>query len=623
MQTRTSDSTEIIKSTSRYIEVCARAGCGKTTVLLKRMLHLIKTGVPVNKILILSFSRNSVRELRSRIGGGVVNATSEVDAKPNKKELTKSVLSKVTVKTAHSFAYSLVNNRQRLLSETEQAKLLIDVTKAVKKEFDGSKRQVSVNAATKQQVSKQLAELSDKRTIKDVLGFLSVTKAMTVDVTAAASEARFEHIRPYVDALSMVNRKYVAVKKGKDLVDYGDMLEQAICAIQGGVSVSVPYTHILVDEYQDCSPAQVHLLTELARQDGRSLMVVGDPSQALYGFSGAHYTPLKTVLPGVQELTLNTSWRLTPQIAALASAVAQLGADEAIQTNREDSEKPVLVYDTSLDAQTKHIVQDILDRIATGVPRGQIVVLARLKALLAPVEQLLLVNGVNTTRLNVARNRKHVLRVLKILRTVNRCEKAGNKVTPQMLQSVLPSLQGVSDVDWKTESLALKKMLRSTSMETRYKQCAASYLRLCGGIRKDPEVRAEVNRWETISRRYRSATAMLNDVRSTEKDCVVTGTIHAAKGGEWGHVYVVGATDGLLPVYLAKGDDKRSIGEERNMLYVAVTRARETLRLYHAPTDHSRSGRHFENVCPFLAEPAARNTLTVVEVDEKKVRKAA
>lgn len=88
-------------------------------------------------------------------------------------------------------------------------------------------------------------------------------------------------------------------------------------------------------------------------------------------------------------------------------------------------------------------------------------------------------------------------------------------------------------------------------------------------------------------------------------------TIHAAKGREWDHVFMVGVADGQLPLYLSKGS--KMLAEERRLLYVAITRARESLRLYFAPVDHARSQQRFEKRCRFLRPPSVMRTVRVVQ----------
>ena len=179
-----------------------------------------------------------------------------------------------------------------------------------------------------------------------------------------------------------------------------------------------------------------------------------------------------------------------------------------------------------------------------------------------------------------------------------------------MLRLALSKIAGVANEVWKRQTSAMKQVSRVPSLEGRYRLCAKIYLRLMGGIRNDPELLADVNRWETMCVDYTNAQAMRTAIRDMNANAVTTGTIHSAKGGEWDHVLVVGATDGLLPLYLSR-DDKNVIGEERNLLYVAITRARNSVKLYHAPTNHARSRQRFENVSRFLDTPSTRKAVSV------------
>ena len=129
-------------------------------------------------------------------------------------------------------------------------------------------------------------------------------------------------------------------------------------------------------------------------------------------------------------------------------------------------------------------------------------------------------------------------------------------------------------------------------------------------MRKCPDLRADVNRWETLCRDYPSARDMRDAVRQIPPHAVVTGTIHSAKGGQWDHVFVVGVTDGFLPFYKARNDE-HAMAEERNLLYVAVTRAREKAWLYHATSKHAGSRHQVGEVSRFLAEPRVRESLSL------------
>ncbi len=598
MTSNNSPSERIIKTKAKRAEVQASPGSGKTHILIQRLQHLVSTGVSAEQILVLSFSNSTVKEIRHRMGAILVT--------DNPTRSAGTALSKVTVKTAHSFSRSLIK-KQEVLTKKQADAILGKAIKLARQDCRKGLLWPDISLELKQRRLQQLEALSDRQQIRLVLNFLAVAHASRKKVSDTASISQFVLLKPYVKVLRAVRIRFKALKKAKGVIDYGDMLSQAVIAIEGGASV--PYTHILVDEYQDCSPAQTQLLAQLGKLDGRSIMVFGDRNQGIFGFAGGGYMPLSNVLDGVQELTLPTSWRLTAQTAALASAVAQLDTEQAIQTRRE-GELPVLISDSTLDKQTKHIVQDIQTLIDGGTPPEQIAVLARTKALLAPVEQLLLARNVKTKRMGTLRNRKHALRVLKLVRMVERCEQAKEKVMPEMLIKALPLIKGVDDTVWKKESLKLKKVYRVPSLEGRYRQCAGVYLRLMGGVRKNSDLRTDVNRWESLCRGHNDSRAMCAAVRATPYQGVVTGTIHSAKGGEWDHVLVVGVTDGLLPLYLNLGNDLLLV-EERNLLYVAITRARETVRLYHAPANHARSRKRFEDLSRFLEESAVRKTLRV------------
>lgn len=456
MTIKASSSSQISKCKAKFSEVIASPGAGKTHTLLMRLLHLIGIGVPAERILVLSFSRASVAELRRRLkampkqvvgkasnGGRIASRARSAD------------MSKVTIKTAHAFALGLIRSPQ-VLSDKAACTLLGKAIKSVRASCQKRTLWPDLSPEMNSRRLTQLDVLAEAGNRQFVLTFLAVVQAAKWTVRETTDMAQFEELEPYVNVLRAVRAKFALLKKKARVIDYGDMLDQAVRAIDKGATV--PFTHILVDEYQDCSPAQVELLARLAMLKERSIMVFGDPCQAIFGFGGASYTPLSSVLDGVQKLSLPISRRLTAQNAALASAVVGHGADQAIQTNR-DGEMPALVRDDSLAVQTKHIVQDIQQLIGSGVPRAEIVVLGRTKALLVPAEQSLLATGVQTSRMGLGREQKHALRVLRLINLVAQSEKSKAAVTTEMLRKAFSRLIDVDDDHWKKASRALKRCL--------------------------------------------------------------------------------------------------------------------------------------------------------------------
>lgn len=586
-------STQISKSEERFAEIKSVPGGGKTYTLIQRLLHLLFTGVPATKILVLSHSNASVAEVRNRMDRTARNSATDASSQ-RRPESVDANLSDITVQTAHAFAFSFIKGK-RPPDKKESCELLAKAIKAVRRDCKNKDLWPDVSSDIRQRRLTLLDELSDIQNGPYILRILDVARASRTTMREVVSISQFASLAPYVRILTAVRRYYAKIKKQCGVIDFGDMLHLATTAIRNGASM--PYTHILVDEYQDCSPAQVHLLAELAQLDGCSIMAFGDPDQAIYGFGGSSYTPLSSVIDGVTEIRLPHSRRLHAKNAALASAIAQHSSDQVIQTNR-DGEMPVLICADTETEQINRVAQDIKEQIDSGVQPEQIVVLARKNMLLTPIDQELLALGVLTERNGQMRNHKHALRVLHMVHVMERFEKSGTDVTPEELKRAFKWSAEIEDHHWADESKTLKKLLRVPSLEGRYRLCAKSYLRLHGGVRRNKDLRADVNRWEPICRAHRSARSMRDAVRAMDTRAVVTGTIHSVKGGEWDNVFVVGVTDGHLPDY--RSSDERSLREERRLLYVAVTRAREIVRLYHSPASDARSRRRFEKPSSFL-----------------------
>ena len=425
-----------------------------------RLLHLAGIGIAPEQILVLSFSNAAVTELRRRL-------------------LTENAnLSQVVIKTAHAFANSFVP-KQSVLTAKQQKALLSKAINSVQKYCDKLVRQGKLSESAYDKHMALLNKLGEQQNLKYVLSFLAVAQAAGITLAQAAEKSQFSDLVPHLKVLDAVQTKYAALKKQKVVIDFGDMLQEATDAIREGAPV--PFTHILVDEYQDCSPAQVQLLVALANR-GCSIMVFGDPGQAIYGFGGSSYTPLSTVLDGVKDFSLPKSYRLTVETAALASAILGLAPDHAIHATRHGP-APVLVTSGSELEQAERIADDIEHLIAAGTPPEQIVVLGRIKALLHPVEQQLLTRQQNSARMQCSRDTNHAIRVLRLVHLVGTAEKNGQKITAEMLRQALPRLKGGDDSLWKVAATAMKKVQRIPSLEGRYRQCGKVYLKLLAACR--------------------------------------------------------------------------------------------------------------------------------------------
>jgi DNA helicase-2/ATP-dependent DNA helicase PcrA len=343
-------------------------------------------------------------------------------------------------------------------------------------------------------------------------------------------------------------------------------------------------------------------------------MVFGDRDQNIYGFAGNRYTPLSAVLKGVAALPLPVSHRLTREIAALASAVAGHDSDQRIVSHRQGV-MPRLISNSDLTSQTHQVVADILRLINSGTALDQIAVLARTREFLKPVEQRLLAHGIPTQRIGVARDIGHCLSTLRLVRLVEHSARLGHKIDEASIRQSMRKIT-VAEARWPGAVQRLRIAVRATSLDGRFVQCADAYMHLLGGIRANTEIQHELNRWEPMCRGYPDAASARQAFKKIAGQHhnepvgvgVVTANIHAAKGREWNHVMVVGLAHGQLP-YIKTLDDVHALEEERRVLYVAISRARETLHLYYAPVTHASSGQRFKLLSWFLAAPKVSRLL--------------
>ncbi|MDH1427346.1 ATP-dependent helicase [Comamonas aquatica] len=597
---------QIVQTTRPCVEVRASPGSGKTTTLIQRVKHLVRSGVSADQILVLSYSNNSVDELRNRFLPSL-----EQKGNSGKKSSTskKSVASRELpeMQTIHAFARSLVAQSGHsidVVAPADSAALLKAALRSCRKDavdrnlwhkLDGTKRRERLDLVR--------ALLKDSYRVKQLLVAMNVAQAQKQGLRDVMTSRKFSAgLATYAPIALAVQKRLARAKTVAGKLDFGDMLEQAVAAIEDGARI--PYTHVLVDEFQDGSAAQNLLLATLAAR-GCQLMVFGDPEQAIYGFAGNNYTPLDEVVDGAVIMPLPESHRLTNQNAALAMAVAGKNTQKIV--TMRDGVKPVLVSSRGPSEQSRAVVRDVQQLLEKGVDQYSIAVLARTKATLKAIEQSLLASDINTARKGDERDTRHVQRVLRLVRLVERHAKTQQPIGPDAVKHVVRKVKQAAKQDWKSRARGLQKAASSSSLEGRYKECRDFYLKVLGGVRNHPKAQHDINSWLAKCRDYGSSLEMLRATKE-EKPVVQTMTIHAAKGGEWDHVLVVGVAEGQLPIYKAK--DSAAQAEERRLLYVAITRARVSLRLYYAPTQHARSYKKSEKLSRFLQLANLQQALT-------------
>lgn len=601
---------QIVQTTLPCVEVRASPGSGKTTTLIQRVKHLVRNGTPASQILVLSFAKNSVDEFRNRLQRSL-----EQKGNSGKKSLLqkKSAVGNElpTTQTTHAFALSLVTlatGGGGVPTSTESLVLLKEALRRCRQDASDQKQKLwhKLDKSERRERLRLVRELlKSSRRLKQLLKALSFAQASKQKLRDVMTAPKFSTgLATYAPIALAVRKRFACVKKAAGKLDFGDMLEKAVDVLDGGAEI--PFTHVLVDEFQDGSAAQNLLLATLVKR-GCQLMVFGDPEQAIYGFSGNCYTPLEQVVDGVVVMPLPESHRLHRQTAALAMAVAGKNTQKIV--TMRDGDKPVLVTSGGPVEQTHAVVRDIQQLLEQGVDASSIAVLARTNATLKTVEQSLLAMNINIARKGVARDLQHVQRVLRLVRLVDRHAGTQAPIDPDAVAHVFRKVKLTAKQDWKSRARSLQKAASSSSLEGRYKECRDIYLKVIGGVRANKAVHHDLNFWVAKCRDYSNALEMLRATKQ-EKPVVQTMTIHTAKGGEWDYVFVVGVADGELPIFHAKSET--ALAEERRLLYVAVTRARKAVWLYYAPMPYAHSYKKSKELSSLLQPANVQRTLTQV-----------
>ena len=600
---------QIVHTTLPCVEVRASPGSGKTTTLIQRIKHLMRNGTPASQILVLSFAKNSVDEFRNRLQRSLEQkGNSGKKSLPQKKSAVGNELP--TTQTTHAFALSLVTRAGGsgggVPTNTESLALLKEALRRCRKDATDQKLWQKLDKSERRERLRLVRELlKSSRRLKQLLKALSFAQASKQKLRDVMTTPKFSAgLAIYVPIALAVHKRFACAKKVAGKLDFGDMLEKAVDVLDGGAEI--PYTHVLVDEFQDGSAAQNLLLATLVKRDCQ-LMVFGDPEQAIYGFNGNSYTPLDQIVDGALVMPLPDSHRLHRQTAELAMAVAGKNTQKIV--TMRDGDKPVLVTSGGPVEQIHAVVRDIQQLLEQGVDASSIAVLARTNATLKTVEQSLLAMDINTARKGVARDLLHVQRVLRLVRLVGRHAGTQTTIDPDEVAHVFRKVKLTAKQDWKGRARSLQKAASSSSLEGRYKECRDIYLKVIGGVRANKVVHHDLNFWIAKCRDYSNALEMLRATKQ-EKPVVQTMTIHTAKGGEWDYVFVVGVADGELPIFHAKSET--ALAEERRLLYVAVTRARNAVWLYYAPMPHAHSYKKSKELSSLLQPANVQRTLTQV-----------
>ena len=589
--------------------IVAGAGTGKTTTLASRVAFLIEEGVRPERILLLTFSRRAAREMVSR----AERRSGATDA------------GRVWGGTFHAIANRLLRSDGRPLG------LRPDFT--VLDQADGA----DVMNLIRDDLGFSARERRFPR--KDTLAAIYSRTVNAGEKLGDVLTRHYPWCQEEADGIRQIFRAYTERKREQNVLDYDDLLlfwKALACSPQTGPQVAALFDHVLVDEYQDTNALQADIL-EGMRPAGtpRNLTVVGDDAQSIYGFRAAtvrNILEFPQRFPGAAVITLEQNYRSTPPILAASNAAIALSPqrhDKTLWSERSGERMPTLRTCLDEAEQCDAVCTTVLEHREHGVPLHEQAVLFRAAHHSDLLEVELARRNIPFVKYGGLKflETGHVKDTLAILRVLeNPFDEVSWFRVLQLPEGIGPAtarrLMGQIGVRRKTDDqLSPLVNLLDQSVEVprgavEGMQQLRSALRGCLDESLLPPAaqleRLKVFLEPVFVRKYEAAAARSRDIEQLEllatgyetrgrflseltldppsstgdlagpplldEDWLVLSTIHSAKGLEWDVVHVIHAADGMIPSDMATRDDDE-IEEERRLLYVAMTRARDALHV--------------------------------------------
>ncbi|MGH7773930.1 MAG: ATP-dependent helicase, partial [Candidatus Binatia bacterium] len=483
-------------------------------------------------------------------------------------------------------------------------------------------------------------------------------------------ERDYPHLYDSLEGLLQLYERYVDYKKGKALLDYDDLLIKLkdLLAEQREVRrrISDTYRFIMVDEYQDTNRLQAEIVRLLAEAHG-NVMVVGDDAQSIYSFRGANFRNIMDFpkdFPDTRLISLEENYRSTQPILSLTNEIirrAQERYEKNLFTRKDYGDTPLLIQAESEQMQSRFVCQKILEIREEGVPLWDIAVLFRSSFHSFDLEIELARHNIPFVKRGGFQfmESAHIKDLLAHLRILS---------NPQDIISwnrVLLLLEGIGSqlsqrvIHWLLEGTHPTERLRS--FETKGKvahglKTLAQVLEACSEGHRPaekaqylmqyylpilkrkypddyPKRLKDMEHFQGMTERYRSLERLLSDMAlepptdsvdgvlavDPDEGPLVLSTIHSAKGLEWHSVFIIWALEGRFPSYYNMNSEEE-LEEERRLLYVAATRAKENLFITYPikifdrglRTVLSRPSQFIEGISEELLEPV---TLVDEEAD--------
>jgi len=589
----------------------AGAGTGKTKTLAARVAWLIRAGTPPERILLLTFTRRAAAEMLARAG----------------RVCGEGAAAQVWGGTFHATANRLLRQYGRLLNlapeftvmDQEDAADLMDLVRGDLGLGQGGRR------------------FPRKGTLITLYSRVVNSRVKLDDV----ARRWFPWVIEELEGIRALCRAYTERKRAQHVLDYDDLLLywHALCRAPGAEAVLRRFDHVLVDEYQDTNTLQAEILRAMLPGEQPNLTVVGDDAQSIYSFRAAtvrNILEFPQHFPGAHVVKLEENYRSLQPIldasnALMAAAEHQYAKN--LHSRRAGGDLPVIHTSQDEAEQCTRVCEAVLARYEEGVPLKEQAVLFRAGHHSDMLEVELARRNIPFVKYGGLKfvEAAHVKDLLALLRLI---ENPGDTLSwyrvLQLLEGIGPAtalklIEALSAGGSALEALcerpppvpnatraefaAFREAVRecrgeALSPAAQIERLRRFYEPIFRRVYQNAEIRLrDLDQLEQIAGRYRSRGQFITDLTldpptSTsdlagppllDEDYLILSTIHSAKGCEWDSVHVIHAADGMIPSDMSTGDDEE-VAEERRLLYVAMTRAKNRLTL-HFPLRYYHAGR--------------------------------
>jgi DNA helicase-2/ATP-dependent DNA helicase PcrA len=576
--------------------IIAGAGTGKTRTLVYRVAHLIEISVDPRSILLLTFTRRAAEEMLRR-------ASLLIDSRCNQ----------VGGGTFHSFANLVLRQFGRSIDLAPSFTIM---------DRPDSEDAIQL-LRTEMGLNHKDRRFPRKQAVAEIFS-MALNKQITVPDLI---ERDYPHLYDSLDDLLRLYERYVDYKKTKTLLDYDDLLTKLRDLLAHREEVrrrlSHIYQFIMVDEYQDTNHLQAQIIRLLAATHD-NVAVVGDDAQSIYSFRGANFRNIMDfpqAFSGTRIIKLEENYRSTQPILNLTNKIIQRAKeryDKRLFTHKREGDTPVLVQAESEQMQSRFVCQKILELREEGVPLWDIAVLFRssfhsfdLEIELARHNIPFIKRGgfqfMETTHIKDVLAHLRILanpqdsiswnRVLLLLEGVG--TQMSQRITAWLVDGSQPlerlrtfEAKGKIAQELKTLAQVLEyaSQAETPAETTQYLMQYYSPILKRNHPEDHPKRLRDLEHFQGITDRYRSLERLLADMAleppndsvagvlavDPDEGPVILSTIHSAKGLEWHSVFIIWALEGRFPSFYNINTDEE-LEEERRLLYVAATRAKENL----------------------------------------------